>query len=30
MNSDWKKLRRFAMQLFPASYAPAFGPVKKD
>jgi hypothetical protein len=23
MNSDWKKLRRFAMQLFPASYAPA-------
>jgi hypothetical protein len=21
MNSDWKKLRRFAMQLFPAGYA---------
>jgi len=21
MNSDWEKLRRFAMQLFPAGYA---------
>jgi len=21
MNSGWKKLRRFAMQLFPAGYA---------
>jgi hypothetical protein len=21
MNSDWKKLRRFAVQLFPAGYA---------
>jgi hypothetical protein len=30
MNSDWGKLRRFAMQLSPAGYAERYPAIKND